>query len=77
MAKATSNEHRTATTTTATSQDTQLATRRTETATTRKQSQVEREQSLSTTTRLHTELRIRGIIVGVNLVVVLLSQLAL
>ncbi|XP_050034655.1 tetraspanin-33-like [Dermacentor andersoni] len=76
MAKAASNSRQTtATLTTATPQETQPTTQRTETAAFQKQSEV--EHSLSTTTRLHSELRIRGIIVGVNLVVVLLSLVAL
>ncbi|XP_037518080.1 tetraspanin-33 [Rhipicephalus sanguineus] len=42
-----------------------------------KEPEAEGERSLSTTTRIHTELRTRGIIVGVNLVIVLLSLVAL
>ncbi|XP_065303667.1 tetraspanin-33-like [Dermacentor albipictus] len=75
MAKAASSSRQRATVTAATPQDTQPTTRRTETAASQKLSEV--EKSLSTTTRLQSELRIRGIIVGVNLVVVLLSLVAL
>ncbi|KAH6930737.1 hypothetical protein HPB50_018017 [Hyalomma asiaticum] len=84
MAKAPGTDHPTSPIA-ATPQDTQEPTRRAETATApatapataTKQSGVGRDRSLSTTTRLHTEIRTRGIIVGVNLVIMLLSQVAL
>ncbi|KAH8024386.1 hypothetical protein HPB51_022870 [Rhipicephalus microplus] len=61
-----------------TSQYTQTLTRHTEpSALSAKQPQAERKESLSTTTRIHTEIRTRGIVVVVNLVIMLLSLVAL
>ncbi|KAL1460285.1 hypothetical protein MTO96_027576 [Rhipicephalus appendiculatus] len=61
-----------------TSPYTHTLTRHTEpSASSPKQLQAERKRSLSTTTLIHTEIRTRGVVVGVNLVIVLLSLVAL